>query len=179
MDNNHKPSKRLLCKPTDGTQGAEFVRRFAPQFEATLHTIQDKYASLYGHLSGTGPASSPGHPHPGTAPAGTRSQATPRIDALPLAEHYSDLTLMGVEGLRDQLKKHKLLGKTGFALSLPNRTAYVLQLQTLLLEENANANDRVEDGDAGIDRCSVRRRATVRGQILESRCGLRSYMGYE
>eukprot|EP00965_Chrysotila_dentata_P180207 5949837-Pleurochrysis_carterae.AAC.1 len=43
---------------------------------------------------------------------------------------------MGVEDLRDQLKKHKLLGKTGFALSLPNRTAYVLQQQTLLLEAN-------------------------------------------
>eukprot|EP00965_Chrysotila_dentata_P103979 3433513-Pleurochrysis_carterae.AAC.1 len=45
-----------------------------------------------------------------------------RIDALPLAEHYYDLKLMGVEDLRDQLKKHKLLAKTGFALSLPNRT---------------------------------------------------------
>eukprot|EP00965_Chrysotila_dentata_P144349 4768483-Pleurochrysis_carterae.AAC.1 len=58
---------------------------------------------------------------------------------------------MGVEDLRDQLKKHKLLaGKTGFALSLPNRKAYVLQLQTLLLEANEDAND-LEDGDSGID----------------------------
>eukprot|EP00965_Chrysotila_dentata_P000896 28572-Pleurochrysis_carterae.AAC.1 len=48
---------------------------------------------------------------------------------------------MGVEELRDQLKKHKLLGTTGFALSLRNRTAYVLQLQTLLLEANEDAND--------------------------------------
>eukprot|EP00965_Chrysotila_dentata_P199752 6179568-Pleurochrysis_carterae.AAC.3 len=64
-----------------------------------------------------------------------------RIDALPLAKHYSDLKVMGVEDLRDQLKKHKLLGKNGFALSLPNRTAYVLQLQTLLLETNEDAND--------------------------------------
>eukprot|EP00965_Chrysotila_dentata_P068050 2251166-Pleurochrysis_carterae.AAC.1 len=50
---------------------------------------------------------------------------------------------MGVEDLRDQLKNYKLLGKTGFALSLHNRTAYVLQLQTLLLEANEDANDLV------------------------------------
>eukprot|EP00965_Chrysotila_dentata_P144111 4760655-Pleurochrysis_carterae.AAC.1 len=83
---------------------------------------------------------------------------------------------MGVEDLRDQLKmEHKLLGKTGFALSLPNRTAYVLQLQTLLLEANENAND-LEDGDSGIDGRNVRRRASVRGR--KRRRGLRSYMGY-
>eukprot|EP00965_Chrysotila_dentata_P227269 6195897-Pleurochrysis_carterae.AAC.2 len=41
-----------------------------------------------------------------------------RIDALPLAEHYSDLKLMGLEDLQDQLKKHKLLGKAGIALDL-------------------------------------------------------------
>eukprot|EP00965_Chrysotila_dentata_P096870 3201570-Pleurochrysis_carterae.AAC.1 len=74
--------------------------------------------------------------------------------AAALAEHYSDLKLMGVEDLRDQL-----LGKTGFALSLPNRTTYVLQLQKLLLEANEDAND-LEDGDSGIDGRSVRRRAT-------------------
>eukprot|EP00965_Chrysotila_dentata_P179661 5932695-Pleurochrysis_carterae.AAC.1 len=67
---------------------------------------------------------------------------------------------MGVEDLRDPLKKHKLLGKTGFALSLPNRTTYVLQLQTLLLEADEDAND-LEDGDSGIDGRNVRRRATV------------------
>eukprot|EP00965_Chrysotila_dentata_P100342 3315235-Pleurochrysis_carterae.AAC.1 len=76
MDNNYDASKRLLCKPWDGTQGAGFVRRFAPQFEAALHTIRDKYAPLYDHLSGTDPGVSPAHPHPGAAPAGTRSQAT-------------------------------------------------------------------------------------------------------
>eukprot|EP00965_Chrysotila_dentata_P027007 896285-Pleurochrysis_carterae.AAC.1 len=70
-----------------------------------------------------------------------------RIDALSLAEHYSDLKLVGVRDLRNQLNKHKLLGKTGFALSLPNRTAYVLQLQTLLLEANEETNN-FEDGDS-------------------------------
>eukprot|EP00965_Chrysotila_dentata_P259984 6213746-Pleurochrysis_carterae.AAC.1 len=83
---------------------------------------------------------------------------------------------MGVEDLRDQLKKHTLLGKTGFTLSLPNRTAYVLQLQTLLLEANEDAND-LKDGDSGIDSRSLRRRATVRGRMR--RRGLRSYMGCE
>eukprot|EP00965_Chrysotila_dentata_P086893 2867859-Pleurochrysis_carterae.AAC.1 len=88
-----------------------------------------------------------------------RASEQARIHALPLVEHYSDLKMMGVEDLRDQLKKHKLLGKTGFALSLPNRTAYVLKLQTLLLEANEDAND-LKDGDSGIDGRSVRRRAT-------------------
>eukprot|EP00965_Chrysotila_dentata_P035392 1177451-Pleurochrysis_carterae.AAC.1 len=55
-----------------------------------------------------------------------RASEPARFDALPLAEHYSDLKLIGVEDLRDQLKQHKLLGKSGIALSLPNRTAYVL-----------------------------------------------------
>eukprot|EP00965_Chrysotila_dentata_P235595 6200851-Pleurochrysis_carterae.AAC.1 len=70
---------------------------------------------------------------------------------------------MGVEDLRDQLEKHKLLGKTGFTLTLPNRTAYLLQLQMLLLEANKDAND-LEDGESGIDGRSLRRRATVRGR---------------
>eukprot|EP00965_Chrysotila_dentata_P126601 4186394-Pleurochrysis_carterae.AAC.1 len=83
---------------------------------------------------------------------------------------------MGVEDLWDQLTKHKLRGKTGFALFLPNHTAYVLQLQTLLLEVNEYAND-LDDGDSGIDGRSVWYRATVRGR--KRRRGLRSYMGYE
>eukprot|EP00965_Chrysotila_dentata_P042223 1400494-Pleurochrysis_carterae.AAC.1 len=83
---------------------------------------------------------------------------------------------MGVENLRDQLKKDKLLGKTGFALFLPNRKAYVLQLQTLLVDANEDAND-LEDGDSGIDGRSVRRRAAVRGR--KRRRGLRFYMSYE
>eukprot|EP00965_Chrysotila_dentata_P052826 1752392-Pleurochrysis_carterae.AAC.5 len=84
-----------------------------------------------------------------------------------------------MEDLRDQLNKHKLLSKTGFELSLPNRTAYVLQLQTLLLKANEDAND-IQEGDSGIDGRGVRRRATVRGR--KRRRGLRSYtvhMGYE
>eukprot|EP00965_Chrysotila_dentata_P154725 5112460-Pleurochrysis_carterae.AAC.1 len=82
---------------------------------------------------------------------------------------------MGVEDLRDQLKKHKALGKTGFVVSQPNRTAYVLQLQTLLLEADKDAND-LNDGDSGIDGRSVRRRSTSRSR---SRRALTSDMGYE
>eukprot|EP00965_Chrysotila_dentata_P231662 6198490-Pleurochrysis_carterae.AAC.2 len=63
-----------------------------------------------------------------------------RIDALLLTKHYSDLKLMGVENLQDQFNKRKLLGKTCFALCLPSRTAYVLQLPTLLLEANEGAD---------------------------------------
>eukprot|EP00965_Chrysotila_dentata_P148673 4909414-Pleurochrysis_carterae.AAC.4 len=54
--------------------------------------------------------------------------------------------------------------------------ACVLQLQTLLLETNEDAND-LKDGDSGIDGRSVRRRATVRGR--KRKRGLRSYTGYE
>eukprot|EP00965_Chrysotila_dentata_P256362 6212518-Pleurochrysis_carterae.AAC.2 len=46
------------------------------QFEAALHNIQDKYASLYDHLFGTDSGASPAHPNPGATPAGTCSQAT-------------------------------------------------------------------------------------------------------
>eukprot|EP00965_Chrysotila_dentata_P215145 6188588-Pleurochrysis_carterae.AAC.2 len=68
------------------------------------------------------------------------------------------------------------VGQTGFALSQPNRTAYVLQLQTLLLEANEDANDH-EEGDSGINGRSLRRRATFRGR--KRKRGLRSSMGYE
>eukprot|EP00965_Chrysotila_dentata_P254137 6211776-Pleurochrysis_carterae.AAC.2 len=43
--------------------------------KAALHTIQDKHASQYNNPSPcTDPEALPAHPHPGTAPAGTRSQ---------------------------------------------------------------------------------------------------------
>eukprot|EP00965_Chrysotila_dentata_P228494 6196633-Pleurochrysis_carterae.AAC.1 len=99
MDNNYDALKRLLCEPWDGTQGAEFLRRFAPDFEGALHTTQDKYSALYDHLTGNDPASSPVGPHVGTAPTGTRSQATN-----PSEEKY-------VESERDSyLRSKKLFG---------------------------------------------------------------------
>ena len=45
----------------------------------------------------------------------------------------SELVSMRNDNLKDQLKKHTALGKTSFTATQPNRTAYVLQLQTLLL----------------------------------------------
>eukprot|EP00965_Chrysotila_dentata_P235127 6200579-Pleurochrysis_carterae.AAC.1 len=68
-----------VCSASHGTarKGFRFVPRFTPQFEAAPHTIQEKDASLYDHLSGTDPGASPSaDPHPGAAWAGTQSQAT-------------------------------------------------------------------------------------------------------
>eukprot|EP00965_Chrysotila_dentata_P211787 6186641-Pleurochrysis_carterae.AAC.1 len=53
------------CEPWDGKQCADFARRFAAQFQAALHIIQDKYASLCVHLPSINLGASPAHPHPG------------------------------------------------------------------------------------------------------------------
>eukprot|EP00974_Lingulodinium_polyedra_P123586 11187340-Lingulodinium_polyedra.AAC.1 len=52
-ESGNKP--KLLCEPWDGTQGDEFTQRFAPDFKRALHTVQDKFASLYSTLEGTDP----------------------------------------------------------------------------------------------------------------------------
>eukprot|EP00965_Chrysotila_dentata_P238202 6202355-Pleurochrysis_carterae.AAC.2 len=59
MNNNFDVLKRLICELWAGTQGARFVRHFAPQREATLRIFQHKYANLYDHLSGTDSSSYP------------------------------------------------------------------------------------------------------------------------
>ena len=72
-----------------------------------------------------------------------------------------------------------------------NRTAYVLQLQTLLLEADPEAND-LADGDGGIDGRSVKRKARSggaadggggggkgKGKGKKRRRGVTEYMGYE
>ena len=58
-----------------------------------------------------------------------------------VATRFSELVTDGKgcqlsnDDLKDQLKYHKLvLKKTGFSVSQPNRKAFVLQLQTLLLD---------------------------------------------
>eukprot|EP00965_Chrysotila_dentata_P011290 368024-Pleurochrysis_carterae.AAC.1 len=95
------------------------------------------------------------------------------IDALPLAKCCSGLLkLMVVEDLRDQLKKHKALGKTGFVVSQPNRMAYALQLQTLLLEADEEASN-LDDGDSGFNGRNIRRCLT--GRSRKRRRGLTSY----
>ena len=70
-----------------------------------------------------------------------------RLEAISLATRYSELKGMVGDELVDQLRKHKLLGKKGFTVTQPNREAYFLQLQTLLLEADPAAND-LEDGDS-------------------------------
>eukprot|EP00965_Chrysotila_dentata_P194825 6176611-Pleurochrysis_carterae.AAC.1 len=72
-----------------------------------------------------------------------------RIDALPLAEHYFDLKLMGVEDLQDQLKKQKLLGKRCF--SRPTRTPKTSRTATPASRAAAFGAARLsEDGSAGV-----------------------------
>ena len=104
-----------------------------------------------------------------------------RLDALPLATRYSELVQMSVDSLRDQLKKHKRLGQKGFTVSQPNRTAYVLQLQTLLLAADSYANDLAE-GDSGISGRFVKRKAASAGggkaKKKKASPGVTEYMGY-
>eukprot|EP00965_Chrysotila_dentata_P220513 6191819-Pleurochrysis_carterae.AAC.1 len=83
---------------------------------------------------------------------------------------------MGVEELRNQLKKQETFRKTGVVLSQPNRTVYAQQLQTLLLEADEDANE-LDDSDSGIDGRSVYRRST--GKSRKRRRALTSFMGYE
>eukprot|EP00965_Chrysotila_dentata_P118783 3927576-Pleurochrysis_carterae.AAC.1 len=84
---------------------------------------------------------------------------------------------MGVEDLPDQLKKHKLLGKTGFTFNLPNRTAYVLQLQTLLSRPTRIRTTSRTATPASTAAAFGAVRLTVQGR--KRRRGLRSYMAYE
>ena len=61
---------------------------------------------------------------------------------------YSQLVDKGISDLTDQLKYHKLVRKqTGFTVTQKNRAAYVLQLQSILIEWNSDAND-LDPGDS-------------------------------
>lgn len=108
-----------------------------------------------------------------------------RLEAVVLATRYSELVEMGNDALKDQLKKQKVLGKTGFTATQANRTAYILQLQTLLLEADADANDLAE-GDSGITGRNIKRKASVRKQTGggdkkagKKRKGVHEWMGFE
>ena len=63
-----------------------------------------------------------------------------RIAAVELVERYSGLVSLRNDELQDQLKAWKLkLGKdSSFAISMPNRKAYVLQLQTIIYTDHTN-----------------------------------------
>ena len=73
-----------------------------------------------------------------------------RLQAMLLATKLSELMTVNIAALRDQLKKHKLMGKKGSAVTQINRTAYALTLQTLLLQADPEAND-LPDAESGID----------------------------
>jgi hypothetical protein len=103
-----------------------------------------------------------------------------RLEALTLLTLYSELVDKGNEDLKDQLKKHKLMGKSKakFTATQPNRTAYVLQLQTLLLEADPNAND-LPAGDSGIEGRNIKRKSSGGGSSRKRKKGMVYYMDYE
>lgn len=101
-----------------------------------------------------------------------------RLDAVPLATHYSHLLSMSNEALKDQLKKHKAMGKGGFTTTQPNRTAFVLQLQALLLEDDKDAND-LPEGDSGIEGRNIKRKANGSANKGKRKTRVTEYMGYE
>ena len=72
---DYDAKKFPCCAPWDGTQGAPFTRRFAPQFKASLHNFQDGYSSLHAHLDGTDIGGQNGPAHPGGAPGVTSLRA--------------------------------------------------------------------------------------------------------
>jgi hypothetical protein len=111
-----------------------------------------------------------------------RAAEKARLEALVLATHYSELVSMGEDALKDQLRKHKLLGKKGFNVSQPNRTARVLALQALMLEADAAAND-LEEGDSGIEGRGIKRKVRGQGKAPKKKQKgapkVQEYMGYE
>jgi hypothetical protein len=88
-----------------------------------------------------------------------RAKELRRVEALVAATKYSELVSLSNADLSDQLKYHKVVRKqTGFTVTQKDRKAYVLQLQTLLYDWHADAND-LEDGDAGIEGRGIKRKA--------------------
>ena len=80
-----------------------------------------------------------------------------RIEALKPYTKYSELKGKSNDQLSDQLRYHKLVRKqTGFTVTQPNFTAYALQLQSLISDWHADAND-LSDGDLGLERGKVER----------------------
>lgn len=80
------------------------------------------------------------------------------LEALTLLTRYSQLVECSNEALTDQLKLRKLQGATGFTVTQSNRTAYVLQLQTLMLTADADAND-LPPAESGIEGRNIKRKA--------------------
>lgn len=104
-----------------------------------------------------------------------------RVEALPLVTRFSGLKELDNAALSDQLRKRKLLGAKGIVVTHPNRTAFVLALQALLLDADSGAND-LPDDDSGVDGRNVKRKAKApRGtgkKAGKAKKGLTEYMGY-
>ena len=82
---------------------------------------------------------------------------------------------MGNADLADQLKYHKQVRKkTGFTVTQKSRMAFVLQLQSLLSDWHADAND-LEEGDAGIEGRGIKRKA--RAPAAGGSCGKKGGRG--
>jgi len=78
------------------------------------------------------------------------------LEALTLLTRYLQLVECSNEPLTDQLKLRELQGATGFTVTQSNRTAYVLQLQTLMLTADAVAND-LPPAESGIEGRHIKR----------------------
>ena len=105
-----------------------------------------------------------------------------RVQALAIATKYSELKTMGIDELKDQLRAHKARGKTGFTISLPNRTALILQLQALLHEADPSGANDLTDGDSGVEGRAIRRKAAPQGGRTggkKRKKAVQTYMGYE
>ena len=87
-----------------------------------------------------------------------------RLEQVVLAAKYSELKVLAIPALQDQLKAFKLQGTTAlkFTITQKNRVAYCTQLQALLFEAHgADAND-LEGDDSGCDGDGVMRQMRKR-----------------
>ena len=74
-----------------------------------------------------------------------------RLEKVTLATTYSQLKVMAIPELQDQLRAFKLQGKSKlkFALSQKDRAAYCRQLQALLLEAHGTQANDLDGNDSG------------------------------
>ena len=89
-----------------------------------------------------------------------------RIAAVALVERYTGLIELRNDQLGDQLKAWKLkLGKaSGFPVSYPNRTGFVLQLQTIMIAQLGGAANDLPPGESGIKGRGLKVRRTEKGE---------------
>lgn len=108
-----------------------------------------------------------------------------RLEELVLKKYYSELRLLGIEDLKDQLRawKLKLGDKANFTVTHANRAGYVLQVQALMAAEYGKDANDLPPGDAGTDgRGVMRKRAETGGGAggrKRKRPGIIEYDGWE